>query len=128
MNSFWGIKDSTALVNRGPSGHTCTLDYSLTRYGTIMRTLSAILVGSALALSPVRAEEARIRVLQGSSVAEVEAVAPNIVRIHFQPNGQTTARTLVMDPAFQPAAVGSVRLERNGAAQTLSSPEMKVIV
>jgi len=58
---------------------------------------------------------------------EVQAVAPNIVRIHFQPGGKTTPRTLVMDPAFQPAAT-AVRLEKNGQAQTLTSSEMKVVV
>ena len=58
---------------------------------------------------------------------EVQAVAPNIVRSHFQPGGKTTPRTLVMDPAFQPAAT-AVRLEKNGQAQTLTSSEMKVVV
>ena len=81
----------------------------------------------SLACVSAWAEAPRIRVPQGPGAAEIEAVRPNIVRIYFQPNGQSTPRTLVMDPAFQPAA-DSVRVERNGSTQTLSSPEMKVVV
>jgi alpha-glucosidase len=90
--------------------------------------LSAILICWPMACGAMCAEEPRIRVLRGSSVAEVEAVAPNIVRVHFQPNGQATPRTLMMDPAFQPVGASAVHLEKNGAARTFTSPEMKVIV
>ena len=74
------------------------------------------------------AEAAPIRIVQSPAAMEVQAVAPNIVRIHIQPNGQATERTLVMDPSFRPAGTDSVRTEKSGSTQTLSSPEMKVIV
>jgi alpha-glucosidase len=87
---------------------------------------------------PVSAEAPRIRVLHGSDVVEVQAVAPNIVRIHVQPGGKVTTRTLMMDPGmmdpgmmdpgFQPAGTDAVRLEKKGAIQTLGSPAMKVVV
>ena len=76
----------------------------------------------------VLAQDPQIHLLHGSDVVDVQAVAPNIVRVHLQPNGKTTPRTLVMDPSFQPVGVDAVHLEKNGAIQTLSSAEMKVIV
>ena len=90
--------------------------------------LSAILFCWPMASGALCAQESRIRVQQGSSVVEVETVAPNIVRVHFQPNGQTTPRTLVMDPSFQPVGASAVHLEKKGAVDTLTSPEMKVTV
>jgi hypothetical protein len=87
----------------------------------------SLLAWAATCLLP-GAGEPQVRILQGSDAVEVRVVAPNIVRIQLQPNAQTTARTLVMDPSFQPVGTGSVRLEKNGAVQTLSSDEMKVVV
>jgi alpha-glucosidase len=69
-----------------------------------------------------------VRITQGSAAVEVQAVAPNIVRVHFQPTGQVSSRTLMMDPAFQPAGTDAVIIEKNGSGRTLSSPEMKVIL
>src|ERR1035438_2251187 len=69
-----------------------------------------------------------VRIVQGSGAVEVQAVAPNIVRIHLQPTGQATERTLVMDPSFQPAGTDAVLVEKNGSMQTISSAEMKVVV
>jgi alpha-glucosidase len=88
---------------------------------------SALLSTLIWAAAAQTAPAPQIRVVQGTDVVEVQAVAPNIVRIHFQPGGKTTPRTLVMDPGFQPAAT-SVWLEKNGQAQTLTSSEMKVVV
>lgn len=90
--------------------------------------LTAVLILWPLGSGALLAQEPRIRVQQGANLAEVEAVAPNIVRVHFQPNGTTTPRTLVMDPSFRPVGAESVRLEKNGAAATLTSSEMRVIV
>jgi hypothetical protein len=87
----------------------------------------AILAGPAACVL-AGAEEPRIKLLQGSDAVEVQAVAPNIVRIHLLPGGQYTPRTLVMDPGFQPVNTNQVRLEKNGALQTLILPEMKVVV
>ena len=69
-----------------------------------------------------------VRILQGVDAVEVEAVAPNIVRVHFQPNGKATPRTLVMDPAFQPVRTEMIRVERNGAVQTIRSAQMTAAV
>lgn len=76
----------------------------------------------------VLAQEPQIHILHGADVVDIQAVAPNIVRIHLQPNGKTTPRTLVMDPSFQPAGASAVHLDKSGQTQTLSSAEMKVIV
>jgi alpha-glucosidase len=80
------------------------------------------------ASQPASTDAPQIRVVHGADVVEVQAVAPNIVRIHFQPGGKTTPRTLVMDPGVQPVGTNSVRLEKSGENQTLWSPEMKVVV
>ena len=69
-----------------------------------------------------------VRIVHDPDVLEVEAVAPNIVRIQLQPGGKTTPRTLVMDPKFQPAGVDKVRQEKKGDTQTIASDEMTVIV
>jgi alpha-glucosidase len=80
---------------------------------------SCLLIGAA---------EPPIRIVQGANVVEVQAVAPNIVRIHLQPDGKVTARTLSMDPSFQPAAIDSLRIEKNADIQSLTSTEMKIVV
>jgi alpha-glucosidase len=80
----------------------------------------------AAALSAAGGPEVRIQ--QGADAVEVQAIAPNIVRIHLQPNGQTTPRTLVMDPSLQAVGTDAVHVEKNGVVQTLSSAEMKVVV
>jgi hypothetical protein len=74
----------------------------------------------------IGAEAPPLRIVQGSGAVEVQEVAPNIVRIHFQPTGKATDRTLMMDPAFQPAGKDVV-VEKSGSAQTLRSPEMRVV-
>lgn len=60
------------------------------------------------------AQEPQIHLLRGADVVEIQAVAPNIVRIQLQPNGKTTPRTLVMDPSFQPVGTSAVHLEKSG--------------
>jgi alpha-glucosidase len=88
--------------------------------------LSAILAWTAIPL--IGAGVPPVRIVQGSGAVEVQAVAPNIVRIHLQPTGQATERTLVMDPTFQPAGTDTVLVEKNGSMQTIRSAEMKVVV
>ena len=58
-----------------------------------------------------------VRIVQGPGAVEVQAVAPNIVRIHFQPTGKVTDRTLMMDPSLQPARTDTVVVEKNGSSQ-----------
>jgi len=65
---------------------------------------------------PIWAVSPGIRIVHDSDVLEVEAVAPNIVRVHFQPAGKVTPRTLVMDPAFNRLALMQsirTRMERS---------------
>ncbi|MEI9974962.1 MAG: TIM-barrel domain-containing protein [Ignavibacteriota bacterium] len=95
------------------------------------RRVATRAAGAALLTWPVyllAAGEPPVRIQQGPDAVEVQAVAPNIVRIHFQPGGQSTPRTLMMDPAFQPVEGNGVRVVKDGAAQTIGSPEMKVVV
>jgi alpha-glucosidase (family GH31 glycosyl hydrolase) len=69
-----------------------------------------------------------VRIVQGPGAVEVQALAPNIVRVHFQPTGKVTDRTLMMDPSLQPAGTDAVVVEKSGSGQTLRSPEMQVVV
>ena len=101
--------------------------YSKVRRISVYATWFAIAAGPAACL-PIGAGGSPVRILQGTDAVEVQAIAPNIVRIHLQPNGQTTPRTLVMDPALQPLSTDTVRIEKNGVVQTLTSTEMKVMV
>lgn len=89
--------------------------------------MRSLLVCTLLLSFGAWAETPRILVPQGAGATEIEAVRANIVRVHFEPNGQSSPRTLVMDPALQPAA-DSVRLERDGSLQILRSPAMRVVV
>jgi hypothetical protein len=92
------------------------------------RALLIAAIVSMAAAQPAPVEAPQIRIVHGSDVVEVQAVAPNIVRVYFEPGGRTTPRTLVMDPGFQPVGTNAVRLEKNGEIQSLRSAEMKVIV
>jgi len=92
------------------------------------RALLIAAIVSMAAAQPAPVEAPQIRIVHGSDVVEVQAVAPNIVRVYFEPGGRTTPRTLVMDPGFQPAGTNAVRLGKNGESQSRRSAEMKVIV
>ena len=80
------------------------------------------------AVLPARSASLAVRIVHGADAMEVEPVSPNIVRIHFQPGGKTTARTLVMDPAFQPAGTGSIQHAKDASAETFRSGEMRVLI
>lgn len=67
-----------------------------------------------------------LRITQNADVVEVEAVAPNIVRVHVEVAGQSTPRTLVMDPSFQPQDTAGFK--KVGDADVLISPQMSVSV
>jgi len=85
---------------------------------------SAILLGAAVL--PAFAQQPQIRLLHGADVVEIQAYAPNIIGIHVEPGGKTSARTLVMDPSLQPKP-DTMRMDRSGVVQTLTSADMKVI-
>ncbi len=90
--------------------------------------LSGIIVWLAACSLPAFAQEQQIRLVHDAVVIEVQAYAPNIVRVYVGPEGKASPRTLVLDPSLKPAGVDSVRIGRSGDVQTLSSPEMKVLV
>lgn len=90
-----------------------------------LRKLAVLWAGCSLLAA---AQDRQIRLIHDSDVVEVEAVAPNVVRIHIEPGGKDSSRTLVMDPSLQPTGIDRVRIDRNGSAPRLSSPEMRVIV
>jgi alpha-glucosidase len=90
-----------------------------------LRKLAVLWAGCSLLAF---AQDRQIRLVHDSDVVEVQAFAPNIVRIHIEPGGKSSPPTLVIDPRLQPTGVDSVRVDSNGAAQTLNSPEMRVAV
>lgn len=100
----------------------------LTKRRRIAAVLSGIIVCWACCSLLAFAQGRQIRLVHDSDVVEVEAVAPNIVRFHIEPGGKTSPRTLVIDPSLQTVGLDRVRVDRNGPAQTLSSPEMRVVV
>jgi alpha-glucosidase len=56
---------------------------------------------------------------------EVQAVLPNVVRVHLRPGDlQASARTLVIDPDFKPTRLG--RFRRGPRGFSLQAPEIRV--
>lgn len=80
------------------------------------------------ALTPAPAAEGHLRLVHGSDVVEIQVYAPNIVGIHIEPNGLSTARTLVIDPALQPQPAQALRVEQSGPVQSFSTPRISVRV
>lgn len=62
----------------------------------------------------------------------IEAIAPNILRIDVRPGGKTSPRTPVLDPTFQSETVSDITVQNTGvgaaAATTLRTPQMVVTV
>lgn len=88
---------------------------------------SFIVAGCAFCSLPAFAQQSPIRIVHDSDVVQIQAYASNIVDIHFEPGGKVTPRTVVMDPALKPAP-NAVQVKNSADGQTLSSPEMKVVV
>lgn len=100
-----------------------------TRYhNTALAGNALLILACSLAVVGVgSAQDAPSATVQIGNQVEIQGIAPNIVRIHVKPDGKTTPRTLVIDPALKLAASGSFGIERSGAAQILSSSEMRVV-
>ena len=81
---------------------------------------SRLLFVSFLTFSTLWAQAQSIRFVQGKDVVEVEAVSENVIRVHIEPDGVVTARTLVIDPAFVPAKTSSASASRDGRSITSS--------
>ena len=54
----------------------------------------------------------------GNDLVTVEVVGPELARVHLKPDGQTSPRTLVMDPSLQ--LDGAVAVSSRQAKITLS--------
>lgn len=67
-----------------------------------------------------------VELSSGSSILDVQVVGNQLVRVHIEPEGQSTARTLVMDPVYRPAAY--VHRFVHGGSYTLSAPGVSVRV
>lgn len=67
-----------------------------------------------------------LRIAQNGNTVELEAVAPNILRVHVEIGGRSSPRTLVMDPSFQPHDAAS--FEKLRGDDVLVSPQMSVVV
>ena len=66
-----------------------------------------------------------ISVSSDSGSVEIQAVMPNIIRVHLLPgNIEASTRTLVMDPEFHAARLG--KLKRGPAGFSLRTPEIQV--
>ncbi|HEX3967431.1 MAG TPA: TIM-barrel domain-containing protein [Edaphobacter sp.] len=92
-----------------------------------MRYSSASLLTGLLLLSTVLWGQSRIRITHGNDIVEVEAVTPNIVRVHVELGGRSTPRTLVMDPAFKAQGLSAILQEAENPA-TLTSPQMSITI
>jgi alpha-glucosidase len=94
----------------------------------VITRLFLVICTVVFALPPLEAQ--LLRNTNGQQVVEVEAVAPNIVRVHIEPAGTSSPRTLVMDPALKTssdAAFATVSGE-DGSDSTLTFPAMQVVV
>ncbi len=101
---------------------------SLYAHATRNRQWKNLFLGISLciALSPFlyAGTQEQIVVQNNVGTIEVEAIAPNIVRVYIQPQGVHSSRTIVMDPAFHPQIVRTARRKGN----TLELPAMSVVV
>jgi alpha-glucosidase len=66
-----------------------------------------------------------VAVSTDSGLVELQAVLPNVIRVHFRPgNIAGSVRTLVMDPAFKPVKMGEFK--RGAAGFSLRTPAIQV--
>jgi len=82
-----------------------------------------------LAQAPSRPIEAiigsgAIEIISGSSILDVQIVEDNVVRVHVRPDGQSSPRTLVLDPDYRPPAW--VRTSSADGAYVLSTVDLSV--
>src|ERR1019366_5412343 len=98
--------------------------------GNLIGPALLVACGSIAAQSTVAARISElpngVKLSLGSSRLDVQILENQVVRVHVEPDGKSTPRTLVMDPhprLRQPSAV--TRSERNGV-YTLSTPALAV--
>lgn len=100
------------------------------------RTLLGLILAAAVALcGPALSQPAAtsasqlsngIELKSGSSILDVQVLENRIVRVHVRPQGQSTPRTLVMDPHPDLHQPSPVRASEHGGVYTLSTPDLSV--
>ncbi|HYK53686.1 MAG TPA: TIM-barrel domain-containing protein [Candidatus Eremiobacteraceae bacterium] len=63
----------------------------------------------------------------GRNVLELQMIEPNVMRVHFEPNGVTTPRTLVIDPQAKWPG-GQATIDSNSDPMTITTSAMTVKV
>ena len=78
--------------------------------------------------APITTAAAGIHVISPAGSADVEIVADNILHIDVRPDGRTSSRTPVLDPALKLAPVSGVAVQSDGASAVIRSGRMKITV
>ncbi|MGB6133770.1 MAG: TIM-barrel domain-containing protein [Acidobacteriaceae bacterium] len=104
----------------------------LKRFGLVVAaTLVAACCGPLSAQTSPRPIEAvtgqgAIEITSGSSILDVQIVEDNVVRVHIRPDGQSSPRTLVLDPAYR--SPSWVRTVSEDGSYVLSAADLSVHV
>ena len=69
---------------------------------------------------------AGVEIVSGSSTLDVQIVEDNVVRVHVRPMGQSSPRTLVLDPDYRPPS--AVRTSEENGVYRLSTGDLSVRV
>jgi alpha-glucosidase len=69
-------------------------------------------------------DSSTIEIVSGNSILDVQVVEDNVVRVHVRPDGQSSPRTLVLDPIYRPPA--SIRRADEAGAYVLSTSALSV--
>jgi alpha-glucosidase len=69
-----------------------------------------------------------VKVTAGSSVLEVQVLEDQLVRVHVQPNGESTPRTLVLDPHPELHKPSAVHESEHDGTFTISTPSLRVSI
>ena len=62
-----------------------------------------------------------IAIDQGADQLTIRLLAPGIIHVHYKPDGQASAASLVMDPHATPAAFTPTRIDRNADGANIDS-------
>lgn len=116
------------MTGGDPDAPTTIAPTALPRLRGVAAATAGIIACWAWGCLPGIAQQLPIRLVHGSGVVNIQAYGPNIVGIHFEPEGRSSPRTLVLDPSLRPRDVAAFRVDRRGNSQVLVSPQMSVVV
>ncbi len=95
----------------------------------MQRKLASIFGLFLLLLTTAAHGAQQVEFSHGKDVVEVEAIASNVLRVHVEPDGTITPRTLVLDPAWKPSVVEGASWSSEGShRKTLRTLQMSVLV